>query len=845
MDSDDYFDDIVLDDQTLAVLDSEERKYLSQAPPPPKRQKTDNGWRPAPPIQLRGPPLADDNDLPEISVHGDGSYAVRGGLRNDASSRSKPQTVPPRAANGQPSRVPPRAANVPVATRSNTSVRPQAPPRRESLPSMQTRGAQAPRPVASTISRPPPPPPPPVETGVSKAQAEEMQRQIAELQKENEKFRTELKAATTAKFAKQGEVSILRQKEEKVAQEHATQVAQLKLAKEESEARQIAMQKELKAEMERLKTQFIFKQHEMETSSRKPPGSLRPKRISKDVLSTPVAASSQMQGWNKNLSSNRFPDQSPSRSRAAPDTRRTPEKFKKPPKLLGFENSFADATPIKPYNGPGRPKKEFTAPPSPIPFPPLADVVMSDPSDFVDAVTSSEPVDLERPVAPIDDLQEIEPFNWKAELTRLVLTHSSPQDTAPTLKILVGLDIPLESTEEYSTHVTRLLELLASTAQHKDYETSLQGVCRCLISLAVLLNKTNLENELAVLLNLLMFLCCSLPMFGSTLISPSHENGDDCDILDTLCSIIHDHLVPTKVQASSSELGGEAVGLLEALCWNMKDDLVNRLTIVCDNKEILMVLLDNAQPPGLLERSIRLLAFLASHSRLCRPLLSNAETPNLSDEAKAKAAAKHPLVERLCSFLTDVSRQDPEVSMKSQILTFFGVLAAAHPDVHAALVGYQALIPSLVAFLTQMATLLWEGDEFLMTSSAAITSRTIRTLNQTLFLLHHLVFGLEPNVNLRHRLHYAPSRTFNGITHMFIVTFGRLSCADPPEWIDAAQKFELEALSEMAQDLLDLVVDGPEADSIWAAYQLEPGDVIEDSDTDEEDMEAKLVGTNT
>jgi hypothetical protein len=37
------------------------------------------------------------------------------------------------------------------------------------------------------------------------------------------------------------------------------QVATLKLAKEESEAKQIALQKEMKAEMERLKTQFIFK----------------------------------------------------------------------------------------------------------------------------------------------------------------------------------------------------------------------------------------------------------------------------------------------------------------------------------------------------------------------------------------------------------------------------------------------------------------------------------------------------------------------------------------------------------------------------------------------------------
>lgn len=95
---------------------------------------------------------------------------------------------------------------------------------------------------------------------------------------------------------------------------------------------------------------------------------------------------------------------------------------------------------------------------------------------------------------------------------------------------------------------------------------------------------------------------------------------------------------------------------------------------------------------------------------------------------------------------------------------------------------------------------------------------------------------------------------------MFIVSFGRLSYADPPDWIDASEKLELEIMSgawllftsplspyrltlgkEMARDLLDLVVDGPEGDSVWAAYQVDPD---YDSDTDEEDMEANLLGEN-
>lgn len=119
--SDDYFDDIVLDDEALAVLDAEEDKFkASQAAqanslphhpqpipqqysrnfapvPPAKRQKTANGWRA--PVQPQPPPLApprapvpvaraptaysiEDLDLPEISVR-DGFYGVQKGSSQD------------------------------------------------------------------------------------------------------------------------------------------------------------------------------------------------------------------------------------------------------------------------------------------------------------------------------------------------------------------------------------------------------------------------------------------------------------------------------------------------------------------------------------------------------------------------------------------------------------------------------------------------------------------------------------------------------------------------------------------------------------------------------------------
>ncbi|KAJ7178430.1 hypothetical protein C8R43DRAFT_1117814 [Mycena crocata] len=837
--SDDFYlgDDIVFDDQTLAVLESAEQKYLTQAisGPPPKRQKTEQGWKPT----GKGCATVDDNfeELPEISVHGDGSYAVRGATKGQNTTIPKPQQ---------------RVATTPTVRRPTSHSRPEPQSRpRDSIP----------QPTSHTRAPPAPParaPPRPVASDVSQAQADEFRKQIEELRRENLKYQVELKEATDAKWSKQGEVSILRKNFEKVAQEHASQVAKLRLAKEESEAKQIALQKEMKAEMERLKTQFIFKQHEIETSSRKQPMSVRSKRVTKDFPSTPLAVPSQIRGWNQNASFNGFTEQSPVRARVirgSPQdvqTRKTPEKPKKPNKLFGFQNSFTDATPVRPAQSCAGKEKEVLAGPShlretspptgPIPFPQLKDVTMTD-SNYFDKIMEPDAVDMERAgeeIVSAEEIDEIQPFNWKAELTRLILTHTFPPNTSPTFKILVGLDLPPESADRYSNAVTRLLELVASTSHHKDYEMSLPALCQYLTLMIEILNGTDLTFALAALLNLLTCLGCSLPRFTSTLLAQTQGGKDESEILEISCTIICTHLGPSKRVQLCSDLGNEVVGLLEGLCWNVKDDLIDRLAMLCNRKDILMTLLDPSQS-WLLARSTRLLVFLATHPQLSRDLLSGSEQAAHTDGGKANDGPRHPYIERLCSCLTDKSQNDAEAAdAKSQILTFFGMLSVAHADVHASLLRCQALVPSLVAFVTQMTTLLWEGDQF-FTEISENVARTIRTLNQTLFLLHHLLYGLEPNFNLRHRLHYAPSRTFNGITHMFIVTFGRLSCADPPEWIESGQKAELEAMSEIAQDLLDLVVDGPEGDSIWAAYQVE--DVGNNSDTDEEDMEANLLGT--
>lgn len=86
-DSDDLFEDLILDEATIAALEAHEQRYLSQSQkgttesayrPLAKRQRTDSDWTPTsrhfgPGIDVR----EEIYELPDITLNVDGSYDVR------------------------------------------------------------------------------------------------------------------------------------------------------------------------------------------------------------------------------------------------------------------------------------------------------------------------------------------------------------------------------------------------------------------------------------------------------------------------------------------------------------------------------------------------------------------------------------------------------------------------------------------------------------------------------------------------------------------------------------------------------------------------------------------------
>ncbi|KII92061.1 hypothetical protein PLICRDRAFT_103681 [Plicaturopsis crispa FD-325 SS-3] len=643
----------------------------------------------------------------------------------------------------------------------------------------------------------------------------------------------------------------------------------------------------------------------METSTRKPPMSIRAKRFAKDIPSTPAPVPSQIRGWNTGDAGAAGPSKPlPAGPRFDHIARSSPKATRHASKavaenprtmLPGFVNAFASSSPVRlrssrSMKGKGReiPEDEgddifgrsgrlsppsmfqsqfnnsgpppISPPSSPTrPLPQNNDVdvqMVSEPPWENDAGLATDPggrdnadiqmVD-ESDEALLDAYDEVEPMNWREQLHQIILTHAVPSSSSSTfhslLRVPLPASLPFSSAEAYTTACSRVLEIIASS-RHKTWDAATQVVSESLTQMASILNAGNLITPLIALINVSSTLVLTLPLFSTSFLTPPDGMGEDAlpRILEVTFDVIRDRISPANIDKAPLDekpgllsLAQETVGLLEALTWDAPDELEGSLALIPRTQGILSVLLAEAQPIELLDRSVRLLVFLASRPQLFRHLLSF-PGPDMPDPDYARI----PHIERLCLLLVDPNHQGREAeSMRTSILVLFAALSTAHADARTILLESQLLIPTLVFYLTHLVSPLWEDDETLMASPTSV-SPLVRHLNQTLFLFYHLVIGAE-TVNLRQKLVHGRHRAFIGIMHMFTVTFGRLSLAEPPDWIASEDRSELEQMTDMARQLLELVVDGPEYDGVWATFQDDPD---QDSATDDEEMEARRLETN-
>ncbi|KAG2345667.1 hypothetical protein BDR05DRAFT_930330 [Suillus weaverae] len=820
----DFPDDFVLDDQTLAILDKEESRFEESKrvgepdaedlpPPPAKRQKLDTGPPQDFSVLSRSPD--DTEHLPDITVCGDDTY---------------------KAELQQP------IASAPHVNSSRTELEKH---------------------LAC------------------------LRKQKNELHKDKLRLQEELRYTLSAKLAKEGEVVILRKNIEKIAQDHAAQTAKLRAAKDESEAKQIQMQKEMKEEAERLKTLFTFKQHEIETSTRKSPWSAHSKKASMAPLATPVPLPLQMQRWNQSggvAGPSRVVQESPTRPRFGEiannertrkpvvDTRNLPSGFQPSasptkPRVIDFRKAKGKGTDLN-QRGPLEVQPDSGPPPASLPLGGAQANLFQTARDDGSGATAQEDVfmadsnldinlysqddvemtdgahDPQIHAVVYEEMEEVEPHRWIVDLHRLVLMHMEPTCKMTTFHALLGVSLPIgPKSDAYTSACSRILDVLANVPpqEHQGWELAVQAICGALTEMADILATSNHIKSLAALFSQLTQITYTLPAPHPYLLV---DNATDPEkdgvprILAVICSIIQDHVSKLESRdTEKSELGllaRESLALLEALCWNIPSDLENRLAFVPRCPSVLSILLDSSRPMWFLFQSTRMLSRFSTRPVLFQPLLSLPDS-----EGQSQDYTRLPHVERMCSLLIDSSRTSDEADgIKRHILTFFAMLSEAHPTAHTIIIESQSVIPSIIVYLYGLSAPVWQGDEA-MESDPQAASRVIQRTNQTTFLLHHLMFKAEAPLRLRERLECAP-RHYNGLVHLFVVTMGRLSFADVPEWVQEEDKQDLERVAGLAKDLLELLMDAPQMDAIWATYQEEPDEELED----DEEMEARRLAAN-
>lgn len=915
-DSDDeYFSDFTLDDKTLAILDEQESKFgrntgtqgtlRSDASPPPKRQKTRTPWAPATTARLqsieRGASTDDMDDLPDIAIQTDGSYALRDKPQRTSRLLRLPAPAPLQSTSTRGTE-PLARTSATLSARLLQPVTPVPVPRIASLcsrrpPPSRTDWSAAVLSQGTAGSRPGLPP---YVGGSTSAPAQtlgpyrdELLRQVEELRDMNRQMETalqrsqaDLQAATNAKFAKDGEVTILRKGMEKTARDHAAQIAKLKATKEEEDTKQLMLKKQFEAEIERIKTESAFKQHELEIALRKPPGSVRSKKTGMGPPLTLVSTPAQMRTWRQGsdvpASSQPVPE-TPRRPRFGEMTRLERPRMSMPADNRNLPSGFQISTPVRSqreWGGKGKGKAfdpvgtpvlssmvpdHLSHPALPLPTQPVQEAsVIPNRSGQEDVFIADGTSDTFAPI-DVDALNDVEmegegenlaltpveeeseqwdPPNWNFILHRVILLHHTKDLTISTLQLLMTVSITdQDQAQGYRDALSVVIGVLATIPNYptRDFDQTTRTVCGALCNMASQLMASSIIPPLAALLDLLSSLAHTIPSFYGPLFSSKVSEQDDTPkLLCILCTIVKDklHRLDSLKEGETLDLcalGKATLSLLETIARCVPEDIETVLAHIPRSPSILALLLQPCRPQWFLLYSVRCLVWLSTRRGLCHSLLSSSDIgiQDGDDQLPQQTYLSH--VDLLCALLTDPDRTSPKGDeMKTWITMFFGMLSITHSDAFTVLAESQVLLPSLIIRVCHLAERVWEAEE-LQDGDASLISKWTTMIVQTIRFLHHLV--MAGDLNLRERLHRAPMRKFSGLIHSFIETFGRLSYADCPDCISSADKLTWEKVADMARLLLGLVVEGPEADLIWGTYQYQPDDSGNGKmDTDDEDI---------
>ncbi|EJD52729.1 hypothetical protein AURDEDRAFT_142593 [Auricularia subglabra TFB-10046 SS5] len=631
-----------------------------------------------------------------------------------------------------------------------------------------------------------------------------MQAKLAKLEEDKNNLATSLRTAQDARFAREGEVSNLRRRMEQSTAEHKAEILKLKQEKADAEAARLERERSLKDDMERMKTRFIMRQQELETSTRKRTWSTARKNPSS---SQPFATQQTPIPFGRSSQARNMEQETP-----APATRRGAaagkDKRPAPPTFGGFVNSFQTSSPVR---SPSKLRKQKKPPPlddrssSPgpsLPAPSFAGALTStvrpqetprraqraiDPGEggwFSSSPGHASGMDIDSahvssdaPVPADEDEDDFgigpSPADEAEEIHQIILSHWKDRTSVLSLQVLLAAN----QSPEYA-HACSMLMRQGGADQ----------VGGALVEMAAILASMEpLPKEpLRALLNLSAFLAFSLPSFPAVFFAGANRD----DELPTMLLLLSTLIDP---------LTADVVAFLHALSWSLREDHLHRVGNLLRLRGFLSVFIKNGG-----SAAVRTLALLASYPSMRHDLLS---FPH-GEHGDLKGL---PLIERLSEILKGDSDGEKQVAA----LTCIGQLALSHEDCRMLLLDQNTLVPALVQLVWNLVSKFWDDD-----NASSIPATAIRVLQQAVHVMHHLAVSQEGSNQLRGHLQAASGE----LNYMFAVAIGRLSYADPPERLSEGLRGELRKLTEFARDLLEAVADGPEMDEIYNAYQWDEGE---------------------
>lgn len=225
---------------------------------------------------------------------------------------------------------------------------------------------------------------------------------------------------------------------------------------------------------------------------------------------------------------------------------------------------------------------------------------------------------------------------------------------------------------------------------------------------------------------------------------------------------------------------------------------------------------DFSRPFWFISRACHTMTVLASNPSLGSILYHHLMKPTSSD-------SKRTFLVRLCASLAEpiIPVTEQQLVKIEAIISVFSSLVSIvqEPELGA----HPSILSSLIILLSSMSGLLWDEDCSVLDSDG-LAERAVRILYRAVLLFHGILCNgsTSGTSRLSSVLYELPKSRHevwsSSLAHYYVVSIGRLSYAPVPHWLNGPCKEMIEASCDLAHELLELVIEGPEEDLIWSAF---------------------------